>query len=231
MLKFSLLLGTLFMAMYSLSQNIEVIDQNGNDINDDTIFVEISYDEFDVQVYAGVRNTNNSSVNINVTRTEVDALPFTSSYFCWGSCTGVTPAGDVPVVTPSGSVGFAANAELPANASGFTLYYDPNAQIGTSLYKVQFFDIANINDTANVFISITSKDFAGIADIELKEKYVYPNPCADYIQTDILGEKQILNEQGQVIHNTNYNVLQTDTLPSGKYFLKSEGLLIPFIKE
>ncbi|MCH2229675.1 MAG: T9SS type A sorting domain-containing protein [Crocinitomicaceae bacterium] len=231
MCKLSLLIATYFIALSSLSQSIEVIDQNGDDITDDTIYVEISYEEFDVQVYTGVRNTNNSTININVTRTEVDALPYTSSYFCWGSCTGVTPAGDFPVVTPSGSVGFAANAELPASPSGFTFYYDPNAQIGSGLYKIQFFNIANTNDTANVFISITSKDFAGITENQNDEIKVYPNPCADYLQTNAVGNKQILNEHGQVIQNTSNPVIQTSTLPSGKYFLKSKDILIPFIKE
>lgn len=215
---------------FSKAQNLTVIDINDMSITNDTVFLEIGHEEFDIAVYAGLKNTSAAQINVNITRTEVDVLPWTSSYFCWGSCTGVTTSGDAPIITPSGSVSFGANQQLPATDAGFTFHYDPNNQIGTSLFKVQFFDINNTSDSANVFISITSSDVTNIVEIEDKQLDVYPNPCTDQISHSAKSDVSIFSIEGKLILRTDAATINTSLWSRGQYILQSEGQSIRFVK-
>lgn len=231
MTRYSILICFAFLSLISFGQSLVVIDINETSISEDTIFVEIGNEEFDISVFAGLQNVSNNQVQVNVTRTELDVLPFTSSYFCWGSCTGVTTSGDAPIITPTGSVTFNSNQLVPANESGFTFHYDPNNQIGTSLFKIHFFDINNITDTANVFISITSSDVTGIEEFEKESALVYPNPCKDVIYLQEPQTYTLINTAGQTIHTGFGSLIDVLELESGYYYIKTEKSTVLFIKE
>lgn len=229
MIRFILLVFC-FYGFLSKAQNLSVIDINEMNITDDTLFLEIGSEEFDITVYAGLKNNSTSQVDVNITRTEVSVIPWTSSYFCWGSCTGVTTSGDAPIITPSGFVTFGANHQIPATEAGFTFHYDPNNQVGTSFFKVQFFDVNNIADTANLFISITSSDISGFAEIEKTQMQLFPNPCENELTHNANSTVYIYNVEGNLILTSEASTIDTSSLPSGKYILKSEEQLTRFIK-
>ena len=231
MTRYSILFCFAFLSSITIGQSLVVIDINETNISEDTIFVEIGNEEFDISVYAGLQNISNSQVQVNVTRTELDVLPSTSSYFCWGSCTGVTTSGDAPVITPSGSVAFAPDHLVSANESGFIFHYDPNNQIGTSLFKIQFFDINNTIDTANVFISITSSDVTSIVEFEQESVLVYPNPCKDVIYLKESQAYTLTNIMGQIISIGNDSKLDLSAIKSGYYFIKTEKSTVLILKE
>lgn len=231
MTRYSIFFYFAFLSSITIGQSLVVIDINETSISEDTIYVEIGNEEFDISVYAGLHNISNSTLQINVTRTELDVLPATSSYFCWGSCTGVTTSGDAPVITPSGSVTFSPNHLVPANESGFIFHYDPNNQIGTSLFKIQFFDINNTIDSANVFISITSSDVTSIKEFEVESVTAYPNPCNDVIYFQESQAYTLTNIMGQIISIGNDSKLDLTGVKSGYYFIKTEKSTVLILKE
>ena len=219
------LTGTILWSVFSHGQSLEILDDQSNVINGDTIFVEIDVNDISVDVYAGLANVGNSAIDVNVTRYEVNVLPSTSSYFCWGSCTGVTASGDQPVVTPSGSVNFSVGETVPCNANGFTLHYDPNFQLGTSLFRIKFFDIANQMDSSDVYISITSVDQLGVDEVSNKLLQIYPNPAENSFWVSAVKgvDYQLYSSMGNLVKEGKaepMHQINVSQLPSGTYFVQ-----------
>ncbi len=211
-----------------MGQSLTIVDSLGNDLTNDTIFVQISIEDYDIQVPVGVQNTSGNNIDVNVTRIEEDVLPNTSSYFCWGTCTGVLTSGQVVSLTPSGSVAINGGQTVPGNGNGFAFHYDPNYQAGTSLFRFIFFDIANPQDTAAVYISITSIDDVGVAETMTEDVIVYPNPTNGVLhinsaKTDI-ESIVVFNLAGQLVYRKEVTSLNDFSIqleePIGVYFLK-----------
>ena len=227
--RISVLIALISCVTSTQAQSLSIIDSMGNILTDDTIFVQISVNDYDIQVPAGVENTSGNALDVNVTRIEEDVLPNTSSFFCWGSCTGVITSGQTPVLTPSGSVAINGGEIVPGNGDGFLFHYDPNYQAGTSLFKMTFFDVNDTLDKASVYISITSvEDNVSIQEHETELLTVYPNPAQQFVNVQIPeGVRptllRVINVYGQEVLRMK-NTLQFTTLDlsfeSGIYFVE-----------
>lgn len=202
------------------AQSFQLFDASSTLSAGDTIAVDISIEDFDISVPIGITNSSGNAHAVNVTRYEVDVLPNTSSYFCWGSCTGVTPAGTAPVVTPSGSVNIGAGATIPANVNGFVLHYDPNFQAGTSLFRIKFFDVNNPSDSASMFISIRSMDYTGLESAESMSPF-HPNPVG---QTLILetGSAELYDLSGKKVAVLFKGSNDLSKITPGRYVLRTD---------
>jgi hypothetical protein len=211
----------------SRAQSFQLFDASGTLNAGDTIQLDISYEDYDISVPIGITNTASTNKAVNVTRYEVDVLPNTSSYFCWGSCTGVTPAGSAPVVTPSGSVNMGVGSTLSANDNGFVFHYDPNFQIGTSLFRIRFFDVANPSDSADMYISIRSMQLNALTANYL-ETVAYPNPVSETLFLE--KEGLLFNNLGQCVQQLTIGSNDLSSLPEGCYFLKCAESLLQIIK-
>ncbi|GEM_PF-3824404 len=222
MIRLFLVLGILLSIGCAEAQSLLIQDDQENSINGDTIFVEMDINDLSVEVYAGLKNTGANAIDVNVTRFEENVLSNTSSYFCWGVCTGVTTSGDFPVVTPSGSVNFQSGASVPSNDAGFTLHYDPNFQLGTSLFRIKFFDITNPDDSSHVYISITSKDYVSLSEIEGDDFVIYPNPAKGVLYFSEVRAYALLNIKGELIRNGKGNKLLLTEIRPGVYFLQTK---------
>lgn len=210
----------LFIAGISTAQSYHLTDASNNIVNNDTIFVQISSEDYDVQVPVGVLSNASTTTNVNVTRYEVNVMPNTSSYFCWGTCTGVLTSGQVLELTPSGHVPMTSGMQIPANDQGFLFHYDPNNQAGTSLFKIRFFDIDNTSDYQEVYISITSVEpTASIAENAKESLGIYPNPTSGLIQFDNTEELsiEVFGSTGQLLLKTKGNSVDLSHLPTGIY--------------
>ena len=170
-----LLFSGLLVSSFSMGQSIALYDSLGNDLLDDTLKMVIDVSQYDIEAGIALTNTSGSTKNINVTRTEVDVLEWTSGYICWGSCTGVVLSGNTPVLTPAGYVPISAGQSLPANSSGFVLHYDPNWNAGTSLWKVKFYDVDNVADSSITYVEITSVEGLSVEE-NSKESSLSFNP-------------------------------------------------------
>lgn len=212
-------------AFQAAAQSFQLFDATGTIAAGDTIAVQISYEDYDISVPIGITNTSGSAHAVNVTRYEVDVLANTSSYFCWGSCTGVTPAGTAPIVTPSGSVNMGAGASIPANGNGFLLHYDPNFQLGTSLFRIKFFDVNNPSDSASMYISIQSMDYAGLEDLQA-EMIFYPNPVGEtlILKTD---RAELCDLSGKTVLQLAQGNNDLSKIPAGHYLLRTANRVFP----
>lgn len=210
------------------AQSLQLFDASGTLSTGDTISLDISVEDFDITVPIGITNVSGSAHAVNVTRYEVDVLPNTSSYFCWGSCTGVTPSGTAPVVTPAGSVNMAAGATMSANGNGFLFHYDPNFQVGTSLFRIKFFDVNNPADSADMYISIRSMDYTGIPTADLAN-LAYPNPVQGALY--VPNEGAVLCDlKGERLRELHQGLNDLSDLPAGSYLLVSQGRSSRLIK-
>lgn len=209
----------------AIAQGLILVDSLNNVKNDDTIFVQINSSQYDLEIPVGVENTSASSVKVNVTRYEENVMPNTSSYFCWGVCTGVVTSGFFPEITPSGYVTMNSNITLPPNDQGFMFHYDPNSQAGTSLFKIRFFDVDSPNNYSEIYLSITSVDpTVGIEEHSTESPMFFPNPTNGEVHVNLTQPQivQVINTRGQVLVSTTSNKIDLSDFPSGMYYLKLE---------
>lgn len=237
-LQFSILLVLLTCFGVAQAQSLVIVDSMGNVLTNDTIFITVSVNDYDIQVPAGVENTSGNAIDVNLTRIEEDVMPNTSSFFCWGTCTGVIVSGQITALTPSGSVNVNAGEVVPGNGDGFLFHYDPNFQAGTSLFKFDFFDVNDTTDYASVYISITSaEDAVSIEERNNELLSVYPNPTEGIVNVLIPNETtpsllRVINLFGQevsrIANPSNTVTLDLAETP-GVYFIEllmSDGSVV-----
>ena len=73
------------------------------------------------------------------------------------------------------------------------------------------------------FDNITyEKDGSGISKVEISGLKVYPNPASEYIITSadsLITGLTLIGQDGRVISQSSYNVLNVSEVPSGTYIL------------
>lgn len=203
-----------------LSQSFEIQNELGDSINNDTLKFTFSITETNIEIHLGLKNESGNNIESNVTRYEENVLGYTSNYFCWGSCTGVTASGSQPVLTPNGFVNINSGTTIPSS-NGFTLYYDPNYLAGTSLFKIKFFDRNNTIDSSIVYIQITT-----INDLHIQDK-IFENTSVKIsnnqisVNTDLSNFSSILYDiNGKELFITDKKVIKLNQTKNGIYFLK-----------
>ena len=203
-----------------LSQSFEIQNELGDSINNDTLKFTFSITETNIEIHLGLKNESGNNIESNVTRYEENVLGYTSNYFCWGSCTGVTASGSQPVVTPNGFVNINSGTTIPSS-NGFTLYYDPNYLAGTSLFKIKFFDRNNTIDSSIVYIQITT-----INDLHIQDK-IFENTSVKIsnnqisVDSDLSNFSSILYDiNGKELLITDKKVIKLNQTKNGIYFLK-----------
>lgn len=203
-----------------LSQSFEIQNELGDSINNDTLKFTFSITETNIEIHLGLKNESGNNIESNVTRYEENVLGYTSNYFCWGSCTGVTASGSQPVLTPNGFVNINSGTTIPSS-NGFTLYYDPNYLAGTSLFKIKFFDRNNTIDSSIVYIQITT-----INDLHIQDK-IFENTSVKIsnnqisVNTDLSNFSSILYDiNGKELLITDKKVIKLNQTKNGIYFLK-----------
>lgn len=205
----------LCLGLISFSQSLDIRDLDENTVVSDTVYVDVNYEDYDIDTDVLVENTSSSTIKVNVTRIEDDVMANTSNYFCWAVCTGVVASGAYPEVTPAGYITMS-----PGEIGTFTLYYDPNYQVGNSLFKIEFFDTENTADSSVVYISITSYDYASVQENQniapiVKENILYTGNSK--------GEVKIYNLAGQQVLMSNENQIPIDFLNPGVYLVVIEN--------
>lgn len=165
-----LLAVSLFIAVASQAQNITLIDMEGADVTNGTVYIFIDTASIDPYEYdLHVANATAVSATINCARTLNNLIPNAESYFCWDQCYS-------PIVDVAQPMTINAMDTLFGT---FHAYYNPFHQLGSSTMRYQFFNI-NSNDTANITLVINATP-AGINNVGLSAKNkignAYPNPA------------------------------------------------------
>ncbi len=209
-----LLLGLLSLNLFS--QNIVITNEEGENINNQTVEIEfdntLSLHEF----VFNIQNTGNTSIELTVTRVTCDLPETATSNFCIGD--GCFP----PHVTTT-TLNIAGNSTMPNNRSD----YVTNGKAGNATVKYEF--SYSGGETVFVELHYTINDKSGINDIEAAKTFnIYPNPTNDKVFFDCDVEEEsvieIYNLVGQKIKTQNITsgisttVISVSDLSSGAYF-------------
>jgi Secretion system C-terminal sorting domain len=225
-MKKNLLLVTLFLSsVFSLTaQNIRLIDLNGNDVTNTTIYDNVDTSSIDPYEYdLNVINNTSNNVSINCWRFVNNLVPISESYFCWDQCysTIVDLAAPIAVNANDTITGF------------FHAYFNSYQQSGVSVMSYQFFNPANTNDTANITLVLNAGTL-GVKSIGLsatnKLGSAFPNPSTGLTSINYLVDNganaaiTLTNELGSVVYtqqleNSKGTVrINTSALAAGIYF-------------
>jgi len=102
--------------------------------------------------------------------------------------------------------------------------------------KVKIFDQSNVEllefnvGVAPGTVAFDVRANAGVNEVNSGLE-VYPNPASDVLNISTDGQKQLLNAYGQVVLESVENQLDISYLPSGFYWLQTNGRAIKIIKK
>ena len=135
-----------------------------------TYYGESTGFEFEVDLPA----TLNGSVahTVNVKRYELNTVPGSQNYFCWGVCYLPTPSGDMPAWVSQDAVDMVPGTEF----EGFHAFYKPMGTTGVACFRYVWYNVADENDSTWVDICFDSA--VGIGEHSALNAFdVYPNPA------------------------------------------------------
>lgn len=235
-----LLTGLALMATVSQAQLAELHDLDGNNVNGQLIVhwgdAMTANQEVDVEVTLN----GTSQKEINVRRYELQVVPNSSNYFCWGVCYIPQDAGALPVwqAEPQHSLMLSPGVGV----DNFHAYHSPNGNLGTSIYRYVWFDVASPNDSVWVDIQFEATG-VGIAERNGVEEFsVFPNPSVGRtvnvsfaLAGDVAGLSLVVHDAlGQpvsmqpLLKTAGRVQLDTQAYPPGVYFatLQRNGVLL-----
>ncbi|MFN5630232.1 MAG: T9SS type A sorting domain-containing protein [Bacteroidota bacterium] len=220
-------LAMILFSFNSYSQNYKLEDEQGNDITNTEILVNVTSDDLDnnfdeVVYYSKFYNLTTSDKLINVRRTVLSQSNSTiENALCWLICHGPSVNLSSPILVDS----------LGSN-NKFSSHFYPRQTMGTGVYNYTFFDINNPTDS--VFLKITfTTDFLGLSK-PLSSKVnlnFYPNPVNNSLNISLnstsnsIKEIKITNILGTVVKSQSLGKLEssvtitTEDLEEGVYFV------------
>lgn len=222
-------ISTLFFLVMGVSagsfaqSNITVTDGMGHNITNDTVTIAGTSGEVEVIAeHYYVHNIGSTTIDIKCKRQEVSIVDGSTAALCWMVCSAYYAKGAQPnLLAPGGAYTSAPNDSVDL----FKLHYQSNGNVGTSLYKVIFFNQAVASDTAVLWVKF---DIA-LGMKELAKTYslnAYPNPANSMVTIDAgntsNGYIRIMDVLGNTVKtlpvNTNTMRVNTSDLKEGVYF-------------
>ncbi|MBO4581261.1 MAG: T9SS type A sorting domain-containing protein [Bacteroidales bacterium] len=218
MRKISLFIALLLINSVLSAQSVKLyFSENyvkAGEVNADTITIDYTTYGIDHSYWLYVENTTEESIDVIVTKTILDTVPGSNVYFCWGECV-------------SSSVYVSDPREMSANESlDFQAEYLLNSGRGTSYVRYTF---SNANDADDaVSIVLAYRTTVGIAESQMKNISVYPNPVMNKLYIGGLtaqSKASLYDILGNcIIAETTDNNIDMSALPAGIYMLRiAEG--------
>ena len=173
MTKNLLFIASLLVFSTADAQTIQLLNSSGIVVNDDTVTfthymdtaltqADFKHDEF----VAVVNNTAADTMNIDLIRSEIDFIPSSADYYCWGTqCLLARLAGTRPEWQAFDPV-----ETFPQDSAGgsapLQIYLSPRGNEGESLFKYIFTDIDDTSGTneASVYVKWVILDTTVYAD-------------------------------------------------------------------
>ncbi len=199
MRKILLFIVSLFTLSALNAQGIQLLDKSGNVVNGDTIeFIHymdtaIAQSDFKHDQFVTVFNSSTTdSMNIDLSREEIDIIPGTADYYCWGTqCLLATNAGINPFWQANDPVKTA-----PQDSAGglapLSIYISPRGNDGEALFKFIFTDIDDRtgNTEAIVYVRWTILDSTVYSDPVM---LFNPKPRKFVVFGDSISRKTSIN--------------------------------------
>ena len=238
-MKKSLLLVLLGLISFSMmAQNIAIYDEDGNNVSNTVITIDISPAPALISHEFSVANESNLSASTVGRRFENECTVGSAEFFCWNICLPPQSCGSNyirEILSPQ---------IIPANSvSPIPLAIDFNPSFGssedglegTANYTYVLFDEANPNDS--VFVTVIYNISATVGVDEISENTIsniYPNPAQSTIRFNLnntisLAQFEIYSMVGKRVKQINVENAQglitidiNDLLP-GVYFLSEKN--------
>ncbi len=123
-----------------------------------------------------VKNVSSATVDVYCRKMELEVVPNTNNYFCWGLCYG----SDVFLSLLSVQI------DPDMTTDEFSGHYQPLQQAGVTQMCYSFFDVNNPNDSTYVYVNFFASS-VGIGEYGANEMFVsapYPNPAVNHTSFD-----------------------------------------------
>ncbi len=185
------------------AQSIQLRDTSNNVLNNDTITFthyldnNIFQSDFKHEEFIAVRNNSaTDSMNIDLTRTEIEIIPGSGDYYCWGTqCLLERQAGNTPVWVANDPVKTGPMSDAGGLAP-LAIYLSPNTFHGTALLKYTFTDLDNprVNE-ASLYVRWVIIDTTAYSSPIVLFDSVKNNMNGDTLEfTDLLNNDIVQND-------------------------------------
>ena len=200
---FAFLTGTAFIN----AQSIKIIYQGSTLVNGSYILVNSNASASDISQNLWIQNNTTDTLNMRVTKIELDVVPNTLNATCWEVCPPSDTAGQFPTITSP-----FIRMDPAAIEYSFAAHQYPEGLSGCSHFRFIFFaDGSNYRDSVDIYFSHgqTCNTPASINAQQQIAFDVYPNPAKDLISINLEdniseGEIIITNLLGLTV--ARYNV-------------------------
>lgn len=220
-----------FMGMATQAQMVTLEDLDGNQVNGQSVTVVASEPEFLMEYDLVTTLTGSVDKTINVKRYELNVVPTSENYFCWGVCYLPVVSGAKPYWLSVDSVEMTPGVEF----TGFHAYYKPQGTSGVAGFRFVFYDIADHDDSTWVDIHFDTQQ-VGIEELAVDGFSVFPNPArgtdvtiehalsgsvqgAELVIYDALGSRVF---QQAIAGGSARTTIKAGTLPAGFYLATIE---------
>jgi len=241
-MKTSLTLATVTLACTAFAQTPSVVtlrDSDNNVVNGTTVIVYGNPSTLLVE--KGIYTELNGAVakTINVRRHELNVVPGSKNYFCWGLCYLPRLSGTTPTWVSGDPLAMAPQQVL----NNFKAYYRPESTMDYACFQYVWYDEANPDDSTWVNICFDTQTFTGVQEVAASASLnAYPNPVVGgdvtftYDASSVNGSVQLvlfnaLGERSMVRSLATSNgraTLPTSGLTPGVWFaaLEQNGRMI-----
>ena len=222
------------------AQPIQILDSSGSVINNDTLTFthflnnDISQSDFTHEQFIFIFNSSLvDSMNIDMTRHEIQFIPGSGDYFCWGTqCKLEQAAGSIPVWQAFDPVKTAPQ-DTAGGLAPLAIYISPNEKFGEAIFRYEFVDQIDTSNKASVFVKWVIVNITSLEENSFNNKVaIYPNPAIEKTSINFesaLNYKQqkieVYNITGKLVKEMTVNhgatniEMNTEDLTSGIYFV------------
>ncbi len=200
---FAFSMGTAFVN----AQNIKIIYQGSTLVNGSYVLVNSNASASDISQNLWIQNNTTDTLNMRVTKIELDVVPNTLNATCWEVCPPSDTAGQFPTMTSP-----IIRMDPAAIEYSFAAHQYPEGLSGCSHFRFIFFgDGSNYRDSVDIYFNHgqncnTPASIYGQQQIAFD---IFPNPAKDLITVSldeniVEGEIIITNLLGLTV--ARYNV-------------------------
>ena len=238
MKKYLPLLLLSLVTLVAKAQNLAIYDEDGNDVTNSTVNIDINPASPIVNHEFEVENKSNNDIMVNSVRYENECTTGSGEYYCWSLCLPPQFCGT------NYERGMPYALEVTANTvSPFPLAFDFDPSFGsdddglegTASYTYVIYDDLDRSDSAYIIVVYNIDYAVGINEIkENAISNIFPNPAQSRIQFNLntniaLAQFEIFSMVGQRVKQVNIENAQgkisidIDELLPGIYFLSEKN--------
>jgi len=175
-------------------------DAGDNVVNGTTLIVYGNPTSVELEQDVTAELNASSARNINVRRHELNVVPGSKNYFCWGVCYIPRLSGQTPTWVSLDPISMVPQDTI----SNFHAYYRPSGTSAYCCFQYVWYDVSNPDDSTWVNICFDTQTFTGMQDLAVSGPSLnaYPNPVAG--GADVALEYQLADAGSAqvVVYNT-----------------------------